>query len=121
MRSERFALSADPVALAARLRSLVPAPAAVHEAVAEIIAAVRSRGDAAVLDYARRFDTGGAEPGSLIVPEAELEEASRRVDADVLRAMGRAAENVRRVAEASLQEDRVVSFEGHQARVRQAP
>src|SRR5258707_471982 len=121
MRSERLVLTGDPAALAATLRALVPAPATVHEAVAEIIAAVRSGGDAVVLDYARPFDTSGAEPGPLIVTDAELEAAIGHVDQDVLRALEQTAENIARVAQASLREDHTVGFEGHEIRLRQAP
>jgi histidinol dehydrogenase len=121
MRSERLRLSGDPVALAAKIRSFAPAPATVHEAVAEIIAEVRSGGDAVVLDYSRRFDTGGSEPGPLVVSDAELRVAVGQVDHDVLRALELAAENVTRVAQASFQEERVVAFEGHEIRLRQAP
>jgi histidinol dehydrogenase len=121
MRSERLGLSGDPVALAAKIRSFVPAPATVHEAVAEIIAAVRSGGDAVVHDYARRFDTGGSEPGPLVVTDAELQVAVGQLDQDVLRALELAAENVARVAQASFQEERIVAFERHEIRLRQAP
>jgi histidinol dehydrogenase len=121
MRSKRLTLNGDPVTLAAKIRSFAPTPATVHEAVAEIIAAVHSGGDAVVLDYARRFDTGGSEPRPLIVTGAELEAAVGQVDGDVLRALELAAENVARVAQASLHEERVVAFEHHEIRLRQAP
>src|ERR1700730_7322997 len=84
------------------------------------MAAVRSGGDAVVHDYARRFDTGGSEPGPLVVTAAELQVAVGKADQDVLRALELAAENVTRVAQASLQEERVVAFEHHEIRLRQA-
>ena len=121
MRSERFELTGDPAALAARLRALVPPPTTVHESVAEIIAGVRSAGDLALRDLTRRFDTGGTEPRRLVVEPAELEAARQSVPAAVLEALSQAALNVAAVAEASLREERVVSFDGHEVRLRTAP
>ena len=46
---------------------------AIEKTVADIIADVRERGDAAVGEYTRRFD--GVEPGSFAVPPSEIEEA----------------------------------------------
>ncbi len=121
MRSERFELIGDPAALAARLRALVPPPTTVHESVAEIIAGVRSAGDLALRDLTRRFDTGGTEPRRLVVEPAELEAARQAVPAAVLEALSQAALNVAAVAEAALREERVVSFDGHEVRLRTAP
>jgi histidinol dehydrogenase len=121
MRSERFELAGDPAALAARLRALVPPPTTVHEAVAEIVAGVRSAGDVALRELTRRFDTAGAEPRPLIVEHDELEQASSRVPPAVMEALGQAAVNIAAVAEASLREERVVSFGGHEVRLRAAP
>src|SRR5206468_3902866 len=59
-------VAADPAATAAELRALVPGAASVAGAVSEIIAAVRSRGDEAVLSYTRQLDTGGSEPKPLV-------------------------------------------------------
>ena len=61
--------------------------------VSAIIADVRKRGDAALRDYADRFD-GGA-PDSLEVSEAEFEAALAQVDSALLRVMEQAAENIR--------------------------
>ena len=52
-----------------RLRSLIPEATSVEEPVREILARVRAEGDAAVLDYTRRFDTEGGEPSPLLVRE----------------------------------------------------
>lgn len=109
---DQLVLTGDPVALAAELRSLVPASGSVHEAVAEIIARVRDGGDDAVRDYTRRFDTGGAEPGPLVVGDSELDAAVERLDPAVRRGLERAAENVGRVAAAGLAEDRLLALEG---------
>ncbi len=121
MQCERIALTGDPTALAAELRGLVPAPGSVRDAVAEIIARVRAEGDAAVLEYTRRFDTAGADPQGLAVAGAELDAAADRLDPAVREGLERAIDNVRRVAEMGLRDDRTVAFEGHEVILREAP
>jgi histidinol dehydrogenase len=112
----------DPRAVSARLRALVPAAACVSQPVAEIIARVRQQGDAAVLEYTRRFDTAGADPGPLRVSDGELDAALRGLDAAVRRGLERAIENVRRVAEVGLgPAAREVGFDGHTVTLREAP
>jgi histidinol dehydrogenase len=98
MRCERLAVGGDPVATAAALRSLIPAPESVRETVAEIIADVRARGDAAVLDYTRRFDARGPDLLPLLVGDAELETAAEALDPTVRHGIERAIENVTAVA-----------------------
>ena len=80
MRCERLVLSGDALDTVARLRALIPAPGSVTETVAEILAEVRSHGDEALSAYTRRFDTAGASPAPLLVSDAELEDAQRRLD-----------------------------------------
>lgn len=63
-------------------------------AVEEILAQVKARGDAAVLDYCERFD--GARPASLLVTEEEVEAAYRAVEPELLRTMELAAANIER-------------------------
>ena len=122
MQYERLtAADGDPVALAARLRALVAPGASVSDRVAEIIAQVRSKGDAALLDYTRRFDTGGAEPSALEVPAADLDAALARLEPDVRAGLERAIDNVGAVARAALREDLTVDFGGHQVVLREAP
>jgi histidinol dehydrogenase len=117
---ERLTADGDPVALAARLRALVPPAVSVSDPVAEIIGEVRSRGDAALLDYTRRFDTGGAEPSALEVPAADLDAALERLDPDVRAGLERAIDNVGAVAQAGMrQEITVVDFDGHQVLLRE--
>jgi histidinol dehydrogenase len=70
--------------------------------VREIIAAVRSRGDAALLDYTKRFD--GATLQSLEVTPAEFAASETALNAEQRRALGRAIDNVRRFHEAQLSE-----------------
>jgi histidinol dehydrogenase len=63
--------------------------------VARIVEDVRRRGDAAVIDYARRFDKL-TQP--LEVTTGEMIEASEQLPRDVRRAISVAAANIRRVA-----------------------
>ena len=63
-------------------------------AVAEIVAAVRARGDAALLDYTARFDRLNIPASELRVPEAEIEEAERACAPELLRALRGAAERI---------------------------
>ncbi len=122
MRCERLTLDGDPITMAARLRALVPAPESVREAVTEIIAGVRARGDAAVLGYTRQFDTGGGEPRALRVAADDLDVAADRLDSAVRDGLLIAIENVRRVARAGLRPEVVVPFDGtHAVSVREAP
>ena len=65
MRIERIEVAeierlGGPAGVAKQLRELVPDGASVEQAVREIVAEVRARGDVAVLDYTQRFDTAGA-------------------------------------------------------------
>ena len=118
---DRLTLSGDPAALARELRELIPAPESVGERVAEIIARVRASGDDALRYYTREFDTGGSTPSALRAPDAELDTALARLDDSVRAGLQQAIENVTRVAEASLTEDRTVTFEGHEIAVREVP
>lgn len=128
MRAERQGLSGDAATLARELRELVPAPESVSETVAEIIERVRASGDDALRYYTRQFDTRGATPASLVVPDAELDTALERLDDDIRAGLELAITNVARVAEAQLAVDRTVSFDtpsgehcGHEVRVREVP
>ncbi|HLI59816.1 MAG TPA: histidinol dehydrogenase [Solirubrobacteraceae bacterium] len=132
MRSERQVLSGDAVTLARELRELVPAPESVSDTVAEIIERVRASGDDALRYYTREFDTRGATPASLVVPDAELDTALERLDDDIRAGLELAIANVGRVAEAQLAVDRTVRFDappgvegavagGHEVRVREVP
>ncbi|KZE33773.1 histidinol dehydrogenase [Chelatococcus daeguensis] len=59
----------------------------VDEAVRAIIADVAARGDAAVIDYTRRFDGLALTPGMLRVASSQIEEALARCDARTLVAL----------------------------------
>lgn len=62
----------------------------------EIIAGVRSRGDEAVCEYARKFDGTELTPQTIRVSEEEMEEANRLVSAEFLTTVTLARTNVRR-------------------------
>ena len=121
MTSETLILSGDPAATASELRSLVPDPGSVRDAVAEIVARVRDGGDGAVAGYTRRFDTGGAEPRPLVVDEADLDAALAGLTPAVRAGLERAVENVWAVAAAGLAGDRVVALDGYEVALRGVP
>ena len=68
-------------------------PADVTEAAERIVADVRERGDAALREYAERFD--GFCPDDLRVPPEALAAATERVDPAFLEALRRAARQIR--------------------------
>ena len=90
------ALGADAVvaALARSPEAVVPE---IHRAVDEILAAVRARGDAALLDYTARLD--GFVPAvatGLAIAPAELDAAERVVGPEARAALAYAAERIER-------------------------
>jgi histidinol dehydrogenase len=108
-------------ALARTIRSLTPAPPDLTAAVAEIVAAVRARGDEAILEYSRRFDTQNA-PVDCRVSPIDLENALVDLDPDVRRALETAIDNVRTVAEADLGGGSSVTLpQGHQVQIQEIP
>jgi len=76
--------------------------ASVSDAVSEIIARVQAEGDAALLDYTKRFDR--AELTSLQVTPEEIAEARASLDPELLSVMEEAAENIRRFHSRQLRE-----------------
>jgi histidinol dehydrogenase len=107
--------------LVAGLRALIPAGDSVSGGVAEIVAAVRERGDVAVLEYTQRFDTGGASPLPLRVGGPELLRAGDLLDAEVRAGLELAIANVRQVAHAGVQSDRIVRLPAAEVVVREEP
>ncbi len=128
MVSERLTLPGDPTVLAAELRALVPARESVADSVAAIVERVRASGDDALRYYTREFDTHGASPAALRVPDAELDTAVERLDGELRAGLELAIANVAKVAEARLSADRTVTFDtpsggagGHEVRLREVP
>ena len=75
--------------------------------VARIIEAVRLRGDAALLEYARKFD--GADLTSLEVPSAQLDAAVAALDPALRAIMEEAADNIRDFHRRQVRQSFVVS------------
>jgi histidinol dehydrogenase len=67
----------------------------VNSVVTAILADVRVRGDAAVLDYTKRFDRLDRTIDELRITAAEMEAAAATIDADTLAALHLAAERIR--------------------------
>ncbi|HUZ64066.1 MAG TPA: histidinol dehydrogenase, partial [Acetobacteraceae bacterium] len=65
--------------------------ARVDAMVAEIIAAVRARGDAALCEYTARFDRLALTPATIAVPAAEIAAAAAAIPAELLAALDLAA------------------------------
>jgi histidinol dehydrogenase len=98
--------AADEEAVSALLDRRVRRDEAVARAAAEIVERVRREGDAALIEYARRFD--GLD-GSIEITPAEVRDEARRVPRDVQRAISFAARNIRRVAARQVPKRWVVS------------
>jgi len=111
---ERFALG-DPQQVASQVRALAPGAASVGDAVAAIVADVRSAGDEALLRYVERFD-GGSGPLRADLAAAPGLAPDLRAGLDV------AIANVRSVAQAGLpSEEEVTLPQGHVVRLRSVP
>ena len=121
MQAEILTAGEDVAELVRGLRELVPDGESVSSGVAEIIAAVRARGDEAVLDYTAQFDTGGVAIESLQVPMGVLQGAAAELDPDVRRGLKFAIANVRCAARASLRDDRLVELPAAEVTIREAP
>jgi len=64
-------------------------------AVAEIIGAVREKGDAALFSYTEKFDKCKMDASNIKVTAEEIEEAYGKVDARLVEVMQKSAENIR--------------------------
>ena len=83
---------------------------------------MRAEGDAAVLDYTRRFDTAGSEPRPLLVSAQELDEAIKRMSRELVAGLQVAIANVARVAEAGIGADASVELaQGQRVTLREVP
>ena len=79
----------------------------VEDIVTEIIRTVRQKGDKALFDYARKFDS--AELDCLAVIEAEIEEAFASVDPQFLEVLEAAAKNIRAFHEKQVRNSFIMS------------
>jgi histidinol dehydrogenase len=123
MRIARFDWDGDdPVRLAAEIRGLQPPLGDVRETVAEIIGAVRERGDEAVAEFEARFGGGQVNPRDLPVSDAEIRSALERLDPAERTALETAAANIRAVAEAQLPAERQLELDqGQSVELRDVP
>lgn len=112
----------DPAGLAAEIRGLQPPLGEVSETVAEIIGAVRERGDDAVAEFEARFGEGPPEARTLPVSIADVRSALERLDPHLRAALETAAANIRAVSDAQLGNERRVRLEqGHSVELREVP
>jgi histidinol dehydrogenase len=111
-----------PAGVAEHLRALVPGGESVAGPVREILHAVRDRGDAAVLEYTRELDTGGLQPGELVVGAEELDEAIKRLPLELVAGLQVTIANVAQVADAGVGRDSTVTLpQGQRIDVRELP
>jgi len=75
-----------------------------RQAVAEVLAAIRTRGDDALLEYIRQFDAPQFRQEQLRVSEAEIEQAYGRVDADFRATLALAIERIHSFHEREMEE-----------------
>lgn len=81
----------------------------VEGAVSDIIANVRKRGDAALLEYTEKFD--GALLSSLTVSEGEIKEALASVEKEFLDVLEKAAANIRKFHSAQKRQGFIINDE----------
>ncbi len=79
---------------AALLSAKRESEADVDAAVAEILAAVKGRGDAAIIEYTRRFDRLELTPATMRIPAAEIAAAASSCSAETVAALRLAAERI---------------------------
>jgi histidinol dehydrogenase len=127
MRLQRVAIAeleglGGAAGVAAHLRTLIADAGSVERDVSEIVQRVRAQGDAALLDYTRRFDATGAEPKPLVVAPQELDEAIKELALDVVAGLQVTIANVAQVADAAVGEGRTVALaQGQQIALREIP
>jgi histidinol dehydrogenase len=127
MRLQRIAIAeleglGGAAGVAAHLRTLIADAGSVKRDVSEIVQRVRAQGDAALLDYTRRFDATGAEPKPLVVAPQELDEAIKELALDVVAGLQVTIANVAQVADAAVGEGRTVALaQGQQIALREIP
>jgi histidinol dehydrogenase len=127
MRLQRLSLEelqrlGGPAAAAVHLRDLVPDGLSVSGAVLEILEHVRLRGDEALIEFTREFDTAGADPGALLVTAEELDEAITRLPLELVAGLQVSIANVALLAEAGVEHDQAIQLpQGHTIVLRELP
>jgi histidinol dehydrogenase len=123
MRLKRFDWDgSDAPRLAREIRALQPPLGDVADTVAEIIVAVRERGDDALAELEARFGGGSLDPHNLPIPDREIRSALERIDAEARSALEIAAENIRAVADAQLTDERRVQLtQGQSVELKDVP
>lgn len=96
---------ADYAAQTASLNRRAEASEHVRNVVAEVISAVRARGDEALLEYAAKFDGASLTPSTLQVTGEELAQAEAATDAQTLAALAASCRNVSAFAKRSLRQN----------------
>jgi histidinol dehydrogenase len=124
MRIERIEWDGrDAAGMARRLRGAAPALGEVSEGVAEIISAVRDRGDAALRELAERF--GDPVPEDLRVDPEAIAAAPGLLEPEVREGLRVAAANIEAVARAELDSISAPTLvrlgQGHKVEVRTEP
>lgn len=77
-----------------------------EETVAEVLQEIKSRGDAAVLDYTEKFDA--VRPDAVLVSAKEIAEAKNRLQPELKKAIRQAANNIERFHASQRQEVNIV-------------
>jgi histidinol dehydrogenase len=123
MRARHFALESreGTAAVAEAVRALTDTPGDVSAAVTEILRDVRERGDAAVHELTRRFDSD-AVPEDFRVPQDALGRALAQLDPDVRKGLEVARDNIERLARAEPTDDVAVDMpQGQRVEIRDLP
>jgi histidinol dehydrogenase len=125
VRAERYHLGSatarEAADLAQALRALASAPPELAAEVRELLAAVYERGDAAVLELTRRFDSPAASE-ELRVPPERLEAALNDLDRGVRQGLELAVENVGRVCRSESADDASIELpQGQRVELRALP
>lgn len=120
--SSRAVAVSDPQLAARELRAGIESNVSdITSDVAAIVDAVKTRGDAAVREFAERFD-GLAPQAPLRVDASELSQALAALDPAVRSGLEQAAENITAVAEATLGDSRELELgPGQRVSVREVP
>ncbi|HEY1688177.1 MAG TPA: histidinol dehydrogenase [Solirubrobacteraceae bacterium] len=126
MKTERFTrercAALGPAGVAEAVRELVPGVESVQAPVREIVASVRERGDAAVLELTGRLDLGGEEARPLRVSTEELDEAITQLPHQLVAGLQVAILNVSDVATAGVGAERTLELsQGHSIALRELP